>query len=94
MIGAITILPKGTIKRIHVNQHNLRANTKTGANLPVYTVKNKGKTYTGHTVNIHGPSFLPEPGKPLACGARAWVETEEIVTLWTNLPWESSAAGE
>lgn len=83
-MNGVTILPAGTIKRIHVNQHHLRANAKTGANLPVYTVKNRGRTYTGHTVNIHGPSFLPNPAKPLPCGARAWVQTEELVTLWTE----------
>ena len=42
--------------RIHVNQHVIRANAKTGNNNPVLTIK-KGKTNTyAHKVKILGES--------------------------------------
>jgi hypothetical protein len=66
--------------RIHVNQHNIKANTK-GANLPVLTVK----TYKSNTL-CNGVEFtrgriVYAPDKPLSCGARVWVETDEPVTI-------------
>jgi hypothetical protein len=62
--------------RIHVNQHNVRANTK-GANLPVLTVKTYKDNTTCNEVIIHGPSrVVYSPDKPLSCGARVWIETE------------------
>lgn len=69
-------------KRIHVNQHNIRANAKDGGDRPVMTVK----TYKGNCVcrevEILGPSRLVySPDKPLACGAKVWVETDaEVLT--------------
>lgn len=69
------------ITRIHVNQHNIRANAK-GANLPVLTVK----TYKGNTlcnsVEVRGPcKVVYRNDNPLSCGARVWIETEaEVVT--------------
>ena len=69
------------IKRIHVNQHNIKANTK-GANLPVLSVK----TYKGNTlcnaVQVLGPcKVVYSPDKPLSCGARVWIETEAEVVV-------------
>ncbi len=60
---------------IHVNQHVIRANHKTGARSPVLTVK-QGKTNTyAHEVEINGPCrIVYRPDKPLSCGARVWVE--------------------
>jgi hypothetical protein len=76
-----------TIKRIHVNQHNIKANgkdcitTPTGG-LPVFTVKNRGKTYIGHKVNIDGISeLIYEPQKPLECGAKVWIQTKSKVII-------------
>ena len=68
--------------RIHVNQHNVRANTK-GANLPVLTVKTYKDNTTCNEVIIHGPSrVVYSPDKPLSCGARVWIETQaEVETL-------------
>jgi hypothetical protein len=65
--------------RIHVNQHNVRANAR-GADLPVLTVKTyKSNTYANEVV-INGPSrVVYSPDKPLSCGARVWVETEAVV---------------
>lgn len=69
-------------KRIHVNQHNIRANKKDGGDRPVLTVKTyKSNTY-GHEVEILGPSKLVySPEKPLSCGARVWIETEADVLI-------------
>ena len=67
--------------RIHVNQHNVRANTK-GANLPVLTVKTYKDNTSLHVVIIHGPSrVVYSPDKPLSCGARVWIETEAEVEV-------------
>jgi len=71
-----------TIKRIHVNQHVVRKNNKTGEREPVLTVKEKKKNTYGHSVTVHGPSkVVYSPDKPLSCGARVWVETTAEVEI-------------
>lgn len=68
-------------KKIHINQHNIRKNLKDGTDLPVVTVKTyKDNTY-GHEVEIQGPSRVIYPEKPLACGARVWIECECAVRV-------------
>ena len=66
--------------RIHVNQHKIRSNAKTGDREPVLTVKTyKSNTYC-KTVNINGPcKVVYSPDNPLPCGAKVWIETEEGV---------------
>ena len=67
--------------RIHVNQHNIRANVK-GADLPVITVKDyksNRKTNQADILSADGDvvaSIIYSPEKPLSCGARVWIETE------------------
>ena len=70
------------IKRIHVNQHRIKANKKHNLNDPVITVKtSKSNTY-GHEVVINGPSkVIYSPDKPLSCGARVWIETDSEVQI-------------
>ena len=54
------------IKRIHVNQHNIRANAK-GADLPIFTVKTYKENRKGNRVVIQGDSELVySPDKPLS----------------------------
>jgi hypothetical protein len=67
---------------IHVNQHVIRKNTKTGERNPVLSVK-RGRTNTyASSVTIHGPSrVVYSPDCPLNCGARVWVETEAQVDI-------------
>jgi len=67
-------------KRIHINQHKIKSNRKTGDREPVLTVKTyKDNTYC-HEVLIEGPCrVIYSPDKPLSCGARVWIETEENV---------------
>jgi hypothetical protein len=65
--------------RIHVNQHNIRANAK-GAHLPVLTVKTYKENIKCNKVIIDGPSSVVySPDKPLSCGAKVWIETEANV---------------
>jgi hypothetical protein len=67
---------------VHVNQHVVRSNIKTGAKEPVLTVKTyKSNTYANE-VQINGPSkVVYSPDKPLSCGARVWIETESEVVV-------------
>lgn len=70
------LMPEGTIKRIHVNQHVVRHNKKTGSADSVITVQWRSKSYRVATVDIRGPSqVIYSPSKPLSCGAHVWVET-------------------
>tara|TARA_R100000664_G_scaffold34053_1_gene53683 strand:- start:1911 stop:2147 length:237 start_codon:yes stop_codon:yes gene_type:complete len=73
-------------KRIHINQHKIRANKKNGTEEPVITVKtSKSNTYANE-VDILGKSKLVySPIKPLPCGARVWIETEEKIVLDNGL---------
>ena len=67
--------------RIHVNQHNIKANAK-GANLPVLTVKTSKANIKTNRVLIHGPSeVVYSPDKPLSCGAKVWIETHADLTI-------------
>jgi len=67
--------------KIHVNQHNVRANAK-GADLPVLTVKTYKENRKCNRVVVHGPSAVVySPDKPLSCGAKVWIETEAEVEI-------------
>jgi len=67
---------------IHVNQHVIRANAKTGANDPVLTVKTYKDNRYAHEVRILGESkVVYSPDKPLSCGAKVWIETTAQVEL-------------
>ena len=69
-------------KKIHINQHKIRSNKKNNTNDPVITVKtSKSNTYASE-VDILGKSKLVyRPLKPLPCGARVWIETEDKIVL-------------
>lgn len=79
-------MPKKALKKIHVNQHHIRANTKNGnTNLPIYTIKFKGKTYTCDQFQTVGNLLSRyEPDNPLSCGARCWLETKDPVALYNK----------
>lgn len=66
---------------IHVNQHAIKRNIKSGSKDPVLTVKTyKSNTYAYEAV-VNGPCrIIYSPDKPLSCGARVWIETEAEVT--------------
>ena len=67
---------------IHVNQHVIKRNSKTGEREPTLTVKQGRKNTYASEVCIDGPSkIVYSPDKPLSCGAKVWIETESEVTL-------------
>lgn len=67
---------------IHVNQHVIRKNAKSGDRDPVLTVKTYKSNNYGHEVEISGPCrVVYRPDKPLSCGARVWIETDSEVTI-------------
>lgn len=69
-------------KRIHVNQHIIKANRKTGAKDPPLTIKTYKENMKGHTVYIQGPArVIYSPDKPLDCGATVWIETDSNVEV-------------
>jgi len=73
-------------KQIHINQHIIRANKKKEENNPVVTVKTYKSNDYGHEVNIHGSSkVIYSPDKPLACGAKVWIETKSPVEVKNTL---------
>jgi hypothetical protein len=66
---------------LHVNQHNIRANSK-GADLPVLTVKDYKQNRKCNQALIKDAEgnvvakLIYSPDKPLSCGAKVWIETE------------------
>jgi hypothetical protein len=68
---------------VHVNQHVIKKNAKTGSLDPVLTVKTYKTNNYAHEVEIKGSSkIVYSPDKPLSCGARVWIETEgEVVVI-------------
>ena len=67
---------------IHVNQHVIKSNRKTGAQDPVLTVKTYKSNAYAHEVAIDGPAkIVYSPDKPLSCGAHVWIETQAEVTV-------------
>lgn len=68
--------------RIHVNQHIIKRNAKTGEREPVITVKQGRNNTYAHSVEILGPStVIYSPDKPLSCGAKVWIETDAPVVI-------------
>ena len=70
---------------VHINQHIIKKNGKTGERKPVITTKTyKSNTYC-HEVEINGKcKVVYRPDKPLSCGAKVWIETEEDVKCIVN----------
>jgi len=70
------------IKRIHINQHIIRRNKKTGEREPVITVKTYKSNDYASSVEILGTSrLIYSPDKPLSCGATVWIETDAEVKI-------------
>mgnify|MGYP000149634967 CR=1 FL=1 len=67
---------------IHVNQHVIKHNHKTGERNPTLTVKRGRTNIYASEVEINGPSrVIYSPDKPLSCGAKVWIETESEITF-------------
>jgi len=70
------------IARIHVNQHVIKANAKSGDRNPVFTIKQGGKNTYATRVKVVGEMELVySPDKPLSCGAKVWIETRGDIQL-------------
>jgi hypothetical protein len=75
-------LKEGTIKRIHVNQHIIKANGKTGERNAPLTVKTSKGNYNGSRIKVVGEmEVVYHPDSPLNCGAKVWLETKASVTI-------------
>lgn len=69
---------------VHVNQHVIRANGKTGERNAPLTVKTYKSNDYAQEVILHGPSkVVYSPDKPLPCGAKVWIETNGKVSVVT-----------
>ena len=69
-------------KKIHINQHIIKSNAKTGADDPVITVKTYKSNEYGSEVTVTGPcKIIYSPDKPLSCGAKVWIETDAEVLI-------------
>ncbi len=70
------------LKRVHVNMHAIRRNRVNATNEPPISVKTSRGNIKGRSVLIEGPSeVIYRPEKPLACGARVWIETTAPVLV-------------
>jgi len=70
------------LKRIHINQHEIRKNRKDGGTRPVITVKTYKSNDYASGVDILGPCrVVYSPDKPLPCGATVWIETNAEVKV-------------
>ena len=76
-------------KIIHVNQHVIKKNTKTGERNPVLTCKTyKSNDYCHEAIikDAEGNEVarvIYRPDKPLSCGARVWIETHNDIECLT-----------
>lgn len=73
-------------KKIHVNQHVIRRNRKTGETEPPLTVKTyKSNDYANEVdIVVDGvvvASVVYRPSKPLSCGAHVWIESDADIVL-------------
>ena len=69
-------------KIIHINQHVIRRNSKTGERNPGVTVKTYKSNDYGNEVVVLGPCNIKySPDKPLSCGAKVWIETQSEVIV-------------
>ena len=67
---------------VHINQHVIKRNSKTGERKPVITVKTYKSNQYGHSVEGDGKwKIVYEPDKPLGCGATVWLVTEDDVKV-------------
>ena len=72
---------------IHVNQHKIHSNSSSGKREPVLTCKTYKSNDYAHQAVIYDQDgreaarVVYSPDKPLSCGAKVWIETENRVEL-------------
>ena len=70
---------------IHVNQHVIKSNAKRNERKPVLTCKTYKTNDYAHEVLIYGQDdrvaakVIYSPDKPLSCGAKVWIETQNKI---------------
>lgn len=68
---------KNALKRIHINQHKIRAKEE-----KVITVKTYKSNDYASSLEIDGPCrIVYSPDNPLPCGAKVWIETRAGVKM-------------
>ena len=72
---------------IHVNQHIIKSNSKYGETNPVITCKTyKSNDYAKEVELLDNnrnvvAKVIYSPDKPLACGAKVWIETLNQINI-------------
>ena len=67
---------------VHVNQHIIKRNRKTGERKPVLTAKTYKDNRYAKEVYVDGPcKIIYSPDKPLSCGAKVWIETQANIEV-------------
>jgi len=72
---------------IHVNQHKIQSNGPSGKREPVLTCKTYKSNSYAHQAVIYDQDgreaarVVYSPDKPLSCGAKVWIETQNRVEL-------------
>ena len=72
---------------IHVNQHVIRSNNRLEKKDPVITCKSNGSNEYAHEAIIYDKDgreaarIVYRPDRPLNCGAKVWIETQNKVEL-------------
>lgn len=74
-------------KIVHINQHIIKANSKSGERNPVITCKTYKENIYGYEVEFTNGKVVYSPDKPLSCGAKVWIETEEPLKILTEDGW-------
>jgi len=74
-------------KIIHINQHIIKSNSKTGERKPVITCKTYKENIYGYEVEFSKGKVVYSPDKPLSCGAKVWIETEDNIDILTDQGW-------
>jgi hypothetical protein len=72
---------------IHINQHIIKANRKSGEIKPVITCKTYKDTIYGSEVDFQNGKVIYKPLNPLSCGANVWIETQYPVQILTVSGW-------
>lgn len=74
-------------KIIHINQHVIKKNSRTGERNPVITCKTYKDNRYANSVIIKDDlgndvaRVIYSPDKPLSCGAKVWIETDNEIEI-------------
>lgn len=80
-------IKSGIIKRLHVNQHVIRENLKTGDDQPVCSAQTSRGVVRGRKIHIIDSAgnvvatLLQAMDAPLGCGARVYIDTQAEIRV-------------